>query len=95
MNSAKMTNAEIRAIGWQALVDKLGASGAVRFALQTERGHGDYTELRHQMLGALSVDELLERMRQSKSKPGRTRGSGKASKGRAPRSRVSRRAPGG
>jgi len=73
MNSEKLTDAEIRALGWQALVDKLGPSGALRFALQTERGYGDYAELRHQMLGKLSVDELLTQMRQSKRKPRRTR----------------------
>ena len=63
--SEHLTDAEIRALGWHALVDKLSPSGAVRFAVQTERGHGDYVELRHQMLGDLTVDELLERMRKS------------------------------
>jgi hypothetical protein len=92
MNSAKMTDAEIRALGWQALVEKLGAAGALRFALQTERGYGDYAELRHQLLGALSVDELLERMRQGKRKGRRPRHASEAPAVRAPRSRSTRRA---
>jgi hypothetical protein len=31
--------------------------------MQTERGHGDYAARRHRMLGGLSVDQLLARMR--------------------------------
>ena len=63
MNTARLTNAEIRARGWDALVESLGPSGALRFAMQTERGHGDYAARRHRMLGGLSVDQLLARMR--------------------------------
>ena len=62
MNSARLTDAEIRARGWEALVERLGHAGALRFAMQTERGTGDYAELRHRALGALSVDELLTRV---------------------------------
>jgi len=63
MSTGRLTNAEIRARGWEALVEKLGPSGALRFAMQTERGRGDYAERRHRMLGGLSVGELLSRMR--------------------------------
>ncbi len=63
MNTARLTNAEIRARGWDALVEKLGAAGALRFAMQTEHGHGNYAARRHQMLGRLSVDQLLGRVR--------------------------------
>lgn len=63
MKAARMTNAEIRAHGWDALVDRLGPAGALRFAMQTERGHGDYSARRHRSLGRLSVDQLLARMR--------------------------------
>ncbi|MBI4616589.1 MAG: hypothetical protein HY720_23465 [Planctomycetes bacterium] len=69
MNSANLTDSEIRARGWDALIETLGLSGALRFAMQTERGHGDWAALRHEALGALSVDDLLERM-----KSGRPRG---------------------
>ena len=40
-------------------MEKLGPSGALRFAMQTERGQGDYAARRHRILGPLSVDELL------------------------------------
>jgi len=66
MKSDTLTDAEIRAQGWDALVEKLGASGAARFAMQTERGHGDYSESRQALLGDLSVDQLLEQMRASR-----------------------------
>jgi hypothetical protein len=68
VKSARLTDAEIRALGWEALVEKLGAAGALRFAIQTERGHGDYSELRHAALGALSVDELVARVRKSRGR---------------------------
>lgn len=70
MSSTHLTDAEIRALGWAALVEKLSPSGAIRFAIQTERGFGDYGTLRHEMLGSLTVDELLEQMRRARTPPG-------------------------
>ncbi len=66
MNTTEMTDAEIREAGWQALIEKLGPAGAVRFALQTERGSGDYAALREQLLGSASVDDLVSRMREER-----------------------------
>lgn len=63
MKSDRLTDADIRALGWQALVDKLGPAGALRFTMQTQTGYGDYSRLRHQLLGAMSVEKLLARMR--------------------------------
>ena len=63
MKSERLTDADIRALGWQALIDKLGPAGALRFTMQTQTGYGDYSELRHRLLGAVSVDKLLARMR--------------------------------
>lgn len=34
--------------------------------MQTERGSGDYAEMRDQLLGSASVDELVSRMRDEK-----------------------------
>ena len=73
MKSAALTDAEIRARGWDALVEKLGAWGAARFAMQTERGHGDYAEQRHALIGKLTVDELLATMKASRPKATRKR----------------------
>lgn len=63
MKSERLTDADIRAQGWQALVDRLGLTGALRFTMQTERGTGDYARDRHRTLGTLSVSELVARMR--------------------------------
>jgi len=73
MSTGRLTNAEIRARGWEALVEKLGPSGALRFAMQTERGRGDYPERRHRVLGGLSVNQLLSRMRRRARRPARRR----------------------
>ena len=73
MSTGRLTNAEIRARGWEALVEKLGPSGALRFAMQTERGRGDYAARRHRMFGGLSVDQLLSRMRRRATRPRRWR----------------------
>lgn len=73
MKSERPTDADIRALGWEALIEKLGPAGALRFAMQTERGYGDYPALRHRMLGALSVDELVRRARASHAPSGRAR----------------------
>ena len=75
MSTIRLTNAEIRARGWEALLEKLGPSGALRFAMQTERGQGDYAARRQRLLGGLSVDQLLTRMRRrpAPAKPRRRR----------------------
>ena len=63
MSTIRLTNAEIRARGWEALIEKLGPSGALRYAMLTERGRGDYARRRHRLLGGLSVSQLLALMR--------------------------------
>ncbi len=67
MKSDRLTDAEIRAEGWDALVKRLGPSGALRFTMQTQRRHGDYTARRHRLMGALSVDQLVGQMRRTRS----------------------------
>lgn len=73
MSTIRLTNPEIRARGWEALIEKLGPSGALRFAMQTERGEGDYARRRQRLLGGLSVDQLLARMRRRPARRGRRR----------------------
>jgi len=63
MSTIRLPNAEIRARGWEALIEKLGPSGVLRFVMQTERGQGDYARRRHRLLGGLSVNQLLARLR--------------------------------
>jgi hypothetical protein len=62
MKDERLTDAEIRKRGWDALVERLGLAGALRFTMQTEAGAGDYVRDRHRALGSMSVDQLVRRM---------------------------------
>jgi hypothetical protein len=55
-----MTPQDIRREGLQALLDRLGPAGTIRFLQQYESGCGDYTAERHKWLDGLTVDEILE-----------------------------------
>jgi hypothetical protein len=46
--------------GWKALTERLGAAGAMRFMLQYDPGHGDYTNERREIFADLTIDPLLE-----------------------------------
>ncbi len=50
---------EIRMEGWKALTERLGPAGAMRFMMQYDPGHGDYSRDRHEIFAALTLDELL------------------------------------
>ena len=52
---------EIRQLGLQALLERLGPVGMVRFLQQFESGHGDYTLDREQWLVETDLDELLKK----------------------------------
>ena len=61
--------AEIRREGWDALTQRLGVAGAMRFMMQYDPGHGDYTEERQQILADLSLDDALSTIRNTGSTP--------------------------
>ena len=54
---------ELRQEGWKALTERLGVSGAMRFLMQYDPGHGDYTEERRALFGDLSLDDVLADIR--------------------------------
>jgi hypothetical protein len=54
---------EIRHEGWLALTERLGVSGAIRFLMQYDPGHGDYTLERQELLADLTLDQALDEMR--------------------------------
>jgi hypothetical protein len=56
---------EIRMEGWKALTDRLGPAGAMRFMMQYDPGHGDYSKERHLTFAALTIDALVESIEQS------------------------------
>jgi hypothetical protein len=46
--------------GWKALTERLGAAGAMRFMMQYDPGHGDYSSERREIFAALTLDDLLD-----------------------------------
>jgi hypothetical protein len=54
---------ELRQEGWRALTERLGISGAMRFLMQYDPGHGDYTEERRALFSELSLDDVLAEIR--------------------------------
>jgi len=51
---------EIRREGLEALRERLGRAGMIRFMQQFENGSGDYAQERHQWVDETTLDELKE-----------------------------------
>ena len=49
---------QIRMEGWKALTERLGPAGAMRFMMQYDPGHGDYSKERLDLFSALELDDL-------------------------------------
>lgn len=58
--SSPMSLYEIRMEGWKALSERLGPGGAMRFMMQYDPGHGDYSKERREIFAALTLDDLLD-----------------------------------
>lgn len=58
---------EIYREGLQALRDRLGRAGMVRFLQQFETGQGDYARARHEWVDRITLDELRQLSRTGKS----------------------------
>ena len=61
-----MTLDQIRKLGYEALVEKLGPVGMVRFLQQFEMGKGDYTKERDRWIGDVTVKDLIEEIRRKR-----------------------------
>ena len=59
---------EIRQQGLEALRDRLGLVGMIRFLQQISPGTGDYTVDRRQWLDHLTLDDVRELVRQQRAK---------------------------
>ena len=57
--SSALSMYQIRMEGWKALTERLGPAGAMRFMMQYDPGHGDYSKERHEIFAPLTLDELL------------------------------------
>ncbi len=58
--STSMSLYQIRREGWQALTERLGPAGAMRFMMQYDTGYGDYTEERRDLFADLTIDEAID-----------------------------------
>jgi hypothetical protein len=58
--SSPMSLYQIRMEGWKALTERLGPAGAMRFMMQYDPGHGDYTKERRDIFAELTIDTLLD-----------------------------------
>jgi hypothetical protein len=62
---SSMSLYQIRMEGWKALTERLGPGGAMRFMMQYDPGDGDYSRDRHEIFAALSMEELLEGIKEA------------------------------
>lgn len=62
-----MTPVELRRQGLKALTNALGYVGMVRFLQQFDAGSGDYSRDRHQWQDSLTVDEVMELVKQRRN----------------------------
>ena len=60
----RLSNYEIRAEGWKALTERLGVSGAIRFLMEYDPGHGDYVEERRELFRNLTLNDVIARARE-------------------------------
>ncbi len=58
---------DIRREGVEALLDRLGPVGTIRFLQQYEDGHGNYTEERRRWLDGLTVKEIIENVQRRRT----------------------------
>lgn len=58
------TISEIKEIGWNALVERLGVSDATIFILEYEKGHGNYTEDRKKIFDKKPLEEIVQEIKE-------------------------------
>ena len=61
---SKLTGAQIRQIGIDALALALGPAGMGLFMYQFQKGSGDYTRDRDKILGNPTIEEIVARIKQ-------------------------------
>jgi hypothetical protein len=65
-----MTLEEIRRAGLEALRERLGQAGMIRFLQQFDAGQGDYASERHEWIDRTTLDDL-KKLAAGKPKRGR------------------------
>lgn len=67
MNSTAKNLRNIRRMGIEALIEKLGPVGMAEFIRQFDSGYGDYTKERHEWLDDINI-ELIVKQAEAKRK---------------------------
>lgn len=65
--SSSMSAYQIRLEGWKALTERLGPAGAMRFMMQYDPGHGDYTKERQEIFADLELEDLIAAIRRQEA----------------------------
>ncbi|WP_017315103.1 hypothetical protein [Mastigocladopsis repens] len=60
----KLSQAEIRGLGIEALTKALGPAGMARFMQQFDMGSGDYTRDRDKILGNPTIEEIVAEIKE-------------------------------
>jgi hypothetical protein len=63
----RLTQHEIYIQGLEALRERLGRAGMIRFLQQFETGQGDYAQERHEWVDRLTLDELRKQVEVGKT----------------------------
>ena len=61
-----LTGEQIRREGLEALTERLGRAGMIRFLAQFDNGGGDYAKDRREWVDQTSLDEIRESSRRTK-----------------------------
>lgn len=64
VDASKLTLEQIITLGIDALAESLGPAGMGRFMEQFEKGSGDYTRVRDQILGNSTLEEIFAQIQQ-------------------------------
>jgi len=59
---------EIRELGLEALRQRLGRAGMIRFLQQFETGSGDYARQRHAWVDRVSMEDLAAQVKRTRKK---------------------------
>ncbi|MCG3130814.1 MAG: hypothetical protein FLDDKLPJ_01587 [Phycisphaerae bacterium] len=59
MTHPVLSDPEVRRAGLEALNERLGPAGMIRFLRMFDPGRGDYTAERHQWLDPLTLDDIV------------------------------------
>jgi hypothetical protein len=63
MSTSIRSPEEIRHLGLTALAHSLGSADTLRFLQQFDRGQGDYTKDRDEIIGHAHLQEVIEELR--------------------------------